>query len=292
MVIIKWILDPKNRSLLAFLLAVVAVLFFVKQCNSIQSLKDEVEAKDQEILRNENNYLASIDTIKQSYDKTTGTLTASVKGYDLTLKELNTKYSKLFTGIESLKKEWKNSAPTTIIEKHFTISEKITGVNVNSMIDNSGNGNIAFVADTIFNKGNSRKITANIPYTLNIFNKNDSMLLKYTEQPFFVKTVTSTATIDFQQSMTVYTGLLKDKKTGAITTWAKTDYPGVTFNVLKGANIEDDKATKEALISARKQWGLGTSIGGRLVYSNGNLFPGVYIGIGLNYTPRKLQFGK
>lgn len=293
--VFTWIIDPKNRNLLIFLGIVVFMLLFLQQCNRVKSLKEELSAKDAEITRVEQNQAASVDSITQSYDSKTGTLTATIKGYEVTMKELDGKYSEIFSNMKEMKKFWKDQKPSSIVENNFYTTENITNMQVSSSkIDSAGNGDISFIADTIFSPGNSRKITGNIPYTLSLFNKNDSSLVNYKNQPYYATTATGKTSLTFDQQMTIYTGLSRDKKTKQTTVWAKTNYPGVTFNVLKGANIQDDDATKKALVSSRKEWGLGFSFGAAGVYnlSNKNIVPGVYFGVGLNYTPKKLQFGK
>jgi hypothetical protein len=293
--LLKFLTDRKNWPLIGFIALVIFVLLFLKQCNDIQHLKGEVEAKDQEIKRQENNHLADMDTIQQSYDKKSGTLTATIRGYELTLDELNGKYSNLFGDINQLKKDWKNAKPTTIVENNYFITEKITNVDTKSTsVDSMGTGSISFVADTVFSEGNSRKISGKVPYGITLYSKSDSVLLNYNKQNFFAKLNPGSTTLDFTQEMTIYTGLNRDKKTGETTVWAKTNYPGVTFKTLKGANIQDDEATKKALRDSRKAWGLGFSLGVGGVFNpvNMSVGPGVFMGVGLNYTPKKLQFGK
>jgi len=292
--IFSWILDPRNRNLIIITAVVIFAMLFLKQCNQISSLKGEIENKEKEIQRVERNRLAQLDTIRQYYNEESGSLTATIKGYELTLDELNGKYSQIFGDMEDLKNLWKNNRPVTIVEKSYYITEKITGIDAINYIDSLGFGNFSFSNDTIFSEGNSRSISGNFPYRISIFSKRDSSLLNYASQSFFAKIDPENYTLDFKQQMTIFTGLTRDKKTGQIDVWAKTNYPGVEFDVLKGASVQDDKATQEALVSARKEWGLGVSFGGGILYSPNTalIYPGAYIGVGLNYTPKKLQFGK
>ena len=65
----------------------------------------------------------------------------------------------------------------------------------------------------------------------------------------------------------------------------KTDYPGVTFNDAQGILVQNDKQLKKFSYSQRKQFGLGIQVG--VGYSD-RIRP--YIGIGLHYSPKFLQW--
>lgn len=284
----------KNWKLIFITGIFLVIILMFKQCNDIRTLKAEAAAKEQELKRKDNNYLASIATLSQAYNTHTGRLTATIKGYEVTVDELNNKYSNLFSKLDDIKSEWKNSKPVTIIEKHFTVTEKIHGIDTRSFTDKYGKGEITFNADTTFSAGNTRTINARVPFDINVFDKKDSVLLSYIDQPFFIKTLSKTASVDFKQNMIIYTGAIKDNKSGQINIWAKTDYPGVNFTVLKGATVKDDENTQSALANNRKSWGIGFNFGGGLMYSsiNKTFVPGLTVSFGLNYTFKKYQFGK
>ena len=97
--------------------------------------------------------------------------------------------------------------------------------------------------------------------------------------------LTGSSVIDLKQNIWLEATLSRDKKTKEIFVKVKTDYPGTQFNGLQGIKLADD-GVQGLKMSMRKSLGLGVSIG---VGSNGqNFFP--YIGLGLNYTPKFLQF--
>ena len=87
-------------------------------------------------------------------------------------------------------------------------------------------------------------------------------------------------------------GLFKDKETKKILLKVDTDYPGITFTSLSGANILDDPKNKKILRQTRKTWGIGINTGyGVLVNPrNGTIGSGIYFGIGLSYSPKILQW--
>lgn len=217
-------------------------------------------------------------------------LTASIRGYELTVEELEGKYADLF----AVMKDWKGKPPITVVEKHFYVTEHIKSVDISSTpVDSLGQGMITFADDTVFSVGNSRSVSGSFPYAIRLLDKSDSTILDYQEQPFFASLHPGKGEVDLKQEMTLYTGLNRDSKTGEVTTWVKTAYPGVTFKVLKGATIQDDEATRKALVSSRKTLGIGFSTGAGMVYTNnGTVQPGIFLGVGLNFSPKKLQFGR
>jgi hypothetical protein len=73
---------------------------------------------------------------------------------------------------------------------------------------------------------------------------------------------------------------------------AQSKYPGISFSKLEGADIMSDPTSKAAAKNLRSRWGIGLSTGLGVVANTGSLTPGIYVGIGLNYTPKKLQWGK
>ena len=92
--------------------------------------------------------------------------------------------------------------------------------------------------------------------------------------------------------MNLNLGLFRDKKTKQISIMADTDYPGITFTRLDGALIMDDPESRKVLRQARKQWGIGFNFGYGLMYDvkNSKIVNGPYFGVGLNYTPKFLQW--
>jgi hypothetical protein len=287
--ILGWLADPRNRAVQAFLLIAVLFLLLCRQCNVSSCLEEEVKAAKAEIERNSQNHAAELDTLKQTHDAEKKTLTAEIAGYRITQEELNTKYAKLFQ--DYLKEKGKK--PITITEIRYRVRENIVGVDVDAVpVDSMGNGAFSFCDSITFSPGNSRTLSGNFPYKVAAYLKKDSSLLDYRKQNFYVYNKPGKANFTLEQEIAVNTGLSRDEKTREVKVWAKTSYPGVTFTVLKGASVEEDEETRKTLESLRKVWGVGFSVGAGAVYAGKTLSPGLFMGASLNYSPRKLQFGK
>ena len=91
--------------------------------------------------------------------------------------------------------------------------------------------------------------------------------------------------LNLSQDIWLGASISKDLKTKEVFVHLKTDYPGVTFNDAQGILVQNDKQLKKFSYSQRKQFGLGIQVG--VGYSD-HIRP--YIGIGLHYSPKFLQW--
>lgn len=275
---LKFITDPKNTRMLLLGAMVVFLLLFLRQCNATKAAKAEAELQKQETIRISNNYDAAMDTITQGkLDK--DTWRAEKSGYELTLDELKGKYADLLGDF----KIEKNKPPIVIIKTEYIIKEVIVEVPVFVEIDAFGNTSLTFNDSTRHNANNYRYLSGKIPYKI-VMDPVDSTY----------KVVPGFGTFDLTLGMNLNLGLFQDKKTRKISIVADTDYPGVTFTTLEGASIMDDPKNKKIIRSMRKTWGLGVNVGYGLLVNTGSglISTGPYLGIGLSYTPKFLQWGK
>lgn len=276
--IFAFITDPKNRRMFVLAAFVILALLLLHQCNANRGLKNEIEAQKQETIRVSNNYEAAMDTIVQ-YMGSDSVLRAQKLGYELTIEELNTQYADLLEDFEVEK----NKPPKTVIKTEYIIKEVVNNVPVLVEIDSAGNKKLTF-GDTIQHDINNYLIfDGKIPYDL-VFNEVDSTY----------KLVPGKANMNFELGMNLNLGLFQDPDTKKILIKANTNYPNVTFTKLDGASIMDDPDNKKVIRQMRKPWGIGLNVGyGFLVNtSTGAIGTGPYVGIGLSYTPKFLQWGK
>jgi len=271
--IIGFLTNPKNTRMLLFAGIVLFALLFLRQCGKTSDAKAEVEVARQEIVRVTNNLAASKDTLDQ-YTLDINTTRAEIKGYELTVEELESDYADLLADFEIEK----NKPPLTIIKTEYIIKEVIVEVPVyilpgDSLFDNY----LAFADSASYDSigVNYRILTGRIP-----FNYIDSTI------------VPSLGNFSLELGMNLNLGLFKDEKTKEITILVDTDYPGVTFTQLQGANILSGPKNKKVLRGLRKNWGLGINVGYGLNVnpSTGILNHGIYIGAGLSYSPKWLQW--
>lgn len=163
--IFDWIIDPKNRTILLFIIIAILVGLFFYQRSRTQNFKFKYEEQVLETQRVINNSLADQDTLSQ-YKRKNGELVGEISGYKLTQEELQTKYKNLFT----LYTQEKNKPPKFIVETRWKVVENISDVPTQII----GDSLIAFKDSVNYNDGNWRVIETSIPYDFVYRMKKDS----------------------------------------------------------------------------------------------------------------------
>jgi len=240
-------------------LALIAFLF-IQRCQ-ITKLKETKANQKKEVLRAQNNLFAAKNKLKQ-WQLNENTWISEKAGYTLTIDELKKEYSNLMLEY----KISKNKKPITLIKTEYIIKDSI--IKIPLTINNE---NITFRDSLYFGNNNFRVLSGRIPFKL------DTSGLKVENGIF-----------DLRQGINIKTGLFKDKKTNKISIIVETDYPGLTFTHIEGAYIDENILKKE---NKKKPFSFGLSAGyGYIIGQNPSFAP--YFGVGLNYNPKWLQFGR
>lgn len=256
----------------AFIIAtVILALLFIRQCNVTSEA--EKEAK-----REHNNYLASQDSVRFISNKL-GNAVYEKSAFELKMSELSDENKELITRLDLAKKK----TPEVVIE---TVTEYVDVFrDVPSKVEKDQNGQnvVTFIHNPELPGKNSLKITGSVPYEINLQrNPQDQSLVSASLQ-------TKAAEIKIEQSISIVTGLYRDPKSKRLMTRVSTDYPGITFSDINSFQVTDTPEAKKALLGERKRFGIGANIGFGYVVGAGGISPGVYVGIGLNFSPKLLQ---
>jgi len=276
--ILKFITDPKNTRMIMLGVVVILLFLFLQQCGATKAAKQEVELQKRETQRIANNHKAAVDTIKQ-YQLSDNTWRAEKRGFELTIDELKGEYSELLGDF----KIEKNKPPKVVVKTEYIIRDSISEIPVLVKIDDFGNTSIG-ISDSVYHSlNNFRFLNGRIPYEIK-FNEKDSTY----------NLVPGLANFELTIGMNLNLGLFQDKKTREITIIADTDYPGVYFTQLNGASIMSDPESKKVVRSMRKPWSIGINAGYGAVFgiNSGQITTGPYVGVGLNYSPKFLQWGR
>lgn len=121
--------------------------------------------------------------------------------------------------------------------------------------------------------------------------KNINPIIEKEDLNTYAKINTGKATINYQQGMEIYTGLYKDKKTGRPMIEIKSNYPGLKFTNIVGADIMQDPTSRKVAREFRKEFGFGLSMGYGAAFVDNLIKSGFVINAGINWSPRFLQFG-
>lgn len=270
--IARFAADPKNTRILMFAGILLFALLFLRQCNATQRVKAQVKLEQQDKQRIKNNWEASSDTLVQFKIKNF-TNRAQILGYELTLEELETEHSRLLADFEIEK----NKPPKVIIKTEYIIREVIKEVPVYVTIDSNGVKQFEFNDSINHNKNNWRTISGKIPFIIDTLGSK-------------LKVIPGNGNFTVQFGMNLNLGLFQDMDTKKIMIKADSDYPGIRFTSIEGASILDNPKNKKTLDSLKKSFGLGVNIGYGASFNNGNILAGPYIGLGLGYHPKFLQW--
>jgi len=254
---------PRVLTSTMLLVVVVLIMMNLQQCYSSNDLKKQHK---KEVTRLKNNQLALQDTIV-NYKDENGMMKASIRGYELNLDEL----------AEDLEFE-KSKPPKTVVEYRTIVQEKIVEVPTTivkndtvTIIDGvQYDSSIVINADTTF-ESSSRSVTVTTPFRL------DSNGIDF-----------ASSTIDLEQNIWLKASVLQDRKTREVWVDLETDYPGITFNDAKGVLVMEDENLRKFRMQNRKNLGFGVNVGAFYDPFSNKFVPG--IGIGLNFSPRWLQF--
>ena len=151
--------------MILFILFLLLIGLFFYQVNRTAHFKNLYEDQVKETTRISNNYLASQDTIRTYKDKN-GSMVSEISGYQITSKELDTKYKSLF----NLYLKEKNKTPKVIIEYKYIMKDTLNSkTNVSDSL-------ITYGGDTIKYAGNNwTLISGKIPYQLSCNIKKSSV---------------------------------------------------------------------------------------------------------------------
>ena len=255
---------------------VILILLFLKQCGETAHM--EAEAK-----REHNNYLASLDSVRTIKNEN-GHLIQEKSAYELKASELSKSQKDLIHQL-GLKSSGRGNTPNSVIN---IVTEIRDSVKIASTIvkDPNGDESINFLHNPLMPGNNRLKITGKTPYTISIH-------VDPLDSTKYIATILPGLTaLNLEQNIDITTGIYRDPKTKRMMTRVTTTYPGLTFNDINSFDITDNADTRKALKSARKEFGLGVQMGYGISGSSTGLTPGFYIGFGVHYSPRFLQFGK
>ena len=255
---------------------VILILMFLKQCGQTSHM--EAEAK-----REHNNYLASLDSVR-TIKSENGHLIQEKSAYELKASELSKSQKELIHQL-GLKSSRRGNTPNSVIN---IVTEIRDSVKIASTIirDPNGEESINFLHSPIMTGKNRLMISGKTPYTMGL--RIDPL-----DSTKYIATILPGPTsLNLEQNIDITTGIYRDPKTKRMMTRVTTTYPGLTFNDINSFDITDNADTRKALKAARKEFGLGIQLGYGISGSATGLSPGFYIGFGVHYSPRFLQFGK
>ena len=259
-----------------FAVIVIMIFMFLKQCGETSHI--EAEAK-----REHNNYLASLDSVR-TIKSENEYLIQEKSAYELKASELSKSQKELIHQL-GLKSSGRGNTPNTVVN---VVTEIRDSIRITSTIvkDSNGDESINFLHNPTLLENNRLKITGKTPYTI-------SLRVDPLDSTKYISTILPGLTLlNLEQNIDITTGIYRDPKTKKMMTRVTTTYPGLTFSDINSFDITDNPDTRKTLKAARKEFGLGVQIGYGILGVSAGFLPGFYMGFGVHYSPRFLQFGK
>ena len=265
--LIKKISD--NKNLIIFILGIVVTLLFLKQCNSISSLKQDIKHAKEDADINLNNLKASIDTIT-ILKNVNGDNISQIRSYQLDLskkdQELNlmvNKYKRALKLSEDLSKV------NSLLSVDLGIKDSLIANLKTSELD-SITTKLEFDSFDDFGNGNSR----------NLFG---SMLI--TKTPFGLKY----GNPSFNISQTINLMAAIENVDGADRLKLTTTYPGMEIKGIENINLINSRLNSKP--EKKSGWSIGLGVGYGINLNNDQVISfGPSIGVGCFYSPKWLRF--
>lgn len=258
-----------NKNVLTFIVGAIVVLLFLKQCNSIQKLKEEKEMAKKEAKRAMNNLLAEQDSVRVLI-KENGGLVASKRSFEYTIDELKDNNSELVEEYKEALGDIKNLKDVnSLMKTEIAVLSEVKGGESVVTQSSDSTATVAFSKFDDFGKGNTRKFSGSVDVA---YNSN-----KFTASPG-----------EFKIEQTIKLYAMTDEKDGYKQVRIATDYPGITFGEIENINLINNKLNKP---EKKAGWSIGAGIGYGFSLVNGQqIQTGPNLSIGLFWSPKWLRF--
>jgi hypothetical protein len=260
-----------NKSLRNFLLLAIAALLFLRQCNQISTLKQDLVQTEETANRNFNNYKAAQDTVRL-LELNNGKQAATIKSYEFDIANLEeeqetliSKYRSVLDVNDDLDKvnallsaeiRIKDSLLASIsVEKIDSITDKVTF----DRFDDFGNGNTRNLAGSMF-----------------VYRNGDNLLYR-------------DAIFSIQQELSLYAAIEDADGDGQDEIKITTDYPGLLIKDIENINLINSKLNQK--YSKKAGWSVGLGIGYGINLNNNQVISyGPSLNVGLFWSPKWLRF--
>jgi hypothetical protein len=252
--------------------AVIFALLLLRQCNVNDRLEGEVR-------REHNNLLASQDSVRFISNKA-GNSVYEKSAYELKMSELSKENKDLIGKLDLAKRKTPEVVIQTVTKYIDVFRDVPTKVHKDEA---TGQEFVSFTHNPELPGQNFLRISGKIPYEIKINqNQNDLSLVT-------ADLISKPAQVDIEQKISIVTGLYRDPKSKRLMTRVSTDYPGITFSDINSFKIEDTPENRKTLMQERKRFGIGLNAGFGYVAGVNGISPGIYLGVGLHFSPKFLQ---
>ena len=245
-------------------------MLFLKQCNSIENLKQDVKLAQQDADRNLNNFKAAQDSVTVLRNDN-GDQLAQIRSFEFDLSNLQNsqanltkKYQKALALNKDLKKV------NSLISAELEIKDSLDVTTNTEQLDTTTT-KITFNSEKDFGNGNSRIL-------------NGFSTVKYEFEKFNVLETK----FELTQTLSLMAAI-EQGEDGADRLKLSTSYPGLVIKDIENINLVNTRLNRRA--EKKSRWLVGFGVGYGINLNNNQVIStGPSIGVGLYWSPKFLQF--
>ena len=258
-----------NKNILTFVLGALFVLLFLKQCDSISSLKQDVKYAKEDAGISLNNLKASQDSVTVLRNDN-GDQLAQIRSYkvDLSIKDNNLiKMTKRYKKALDLNDDL--SDVNSLISAELEIKDSLLAETSVTQID-STTAEVKYESFKDYGDGNSRNLfgTSTLKYDFGQFRVLDSKF-------------------ELTQTLSLFAAI--ENKDGADMLKLSTSYPGIEIKDIENINLINTRLNRK--YDKRGGWSIGIGFGYGINLNNNQVIStGPSIGLGIYYSPKWLRF--
>lgn len=251
------------------MLGALFVLLFLRQCDQVSSLKQDVKYAKEDANISLNNLKASHDSINIIISKN-GDQLAQIRSYEVDLSIKNNdlvKMTKKYKDALNLNEDLSNV--NSLISAELEIKDSLIANASVTQID-STTAEVKYNSFLDYGNGNSRTLfgTSTLKYDFGKFNVLDSK---------------------FELSQTLSLMAAIENIDGADRIKLSTSYPGIEIKDIENINLINTRLNRK--IEKTAGWSIGIGVGYGINLNNDQVISyGPSIGIGLFYSPKWLRF--
>lgn len=259
-----------NWAMNIIVIGLVSIIF-LKQCNQISDLENEVDHVIETANRNLNNYKAANDTVR-ILELSNKEKAATILSYEFDIANLKDSQSKLiskYNDVLDINKDL--DMVNMLLFSEIKIKDSLLALisidNVDSTTDK-----VIFDRFDDFGNGNTRHLTGNML----VYKNGDSLV--YDDAKFSI-----------QQEISLHTSIEDTNGDGQDEVKITTEYPGLAITDIENINLINSKLNRKYV--KKDGWSIGLGIGYGVNLNNNQVISyGPSLGVGLYWSPKWLRF--
>tara|TARA_B100000963_G_scaffold349283_1_gene358117 strand:- start:3833 stop:4642 length:810 start_codon:yes stop_codon:yes gene_type:complete len=259
-----------NKTLVTFIAGALFVMLFLRQCNQISNLKQDVKFAQEDADRSLNNYKAAQDSVKVLRNEN-GDQLAEIRSFEFDLSQLEESQKNLTRRYQkalALNKDLKEV--NSLISAELEIKDSLDVSTTTETIDTTTT-RITFNSEKDFGNGNSRILSG-------------FSTVKYD----FGKFEVLNTQFELKQTLSLMAAI-EAGEDGADRLKLSTSYPGLVIRDIENINLVNTRLNRKA--EKKSRWLIGFGVGyGVNLNNNQVISTGPSLGVGLYWSPKFLQF--